>query len=85
MDAEIVHAKSWVNELAKQAEAEQITTETLVEEGMPCSNICELAKNWRADLLVVGRTRRNKFAERFLGSVGNDVIHDAPCSVLLVQ
>ena len=85
VDVEIIHAKSWVNTLAKQAEAKQITVETLVEEGMPGPNICELAKNWRADLLVVGRTRRSKFAERFLGSVSNYVIHDAPCSVLLVQ
>ena len=82
---EIAHATSWVTELARQAEGKQIEARTMVEEGMPGSKICELAKNWGADLLVIGRTRRSKFAERFLGSVSNYVVHDAPCSVLLIR
>lgn len=85
VDEEIAHTKSWVNELAKQAETKHITVKTIVEEGLPGSKICELAKNWGADLLVIGRTRRSKFAERFLGSVSNHVVHDAPCSVLLIR
>ena len=83
-DNEIAHVKAWVAELAKQAEAKQIKVETIVEEGLPGPKICELAKSWGADLLVIGRSRRSKLSECVLGSVSNHVIHHTPCSVLLV-
>jgi nucleotide-binding universal stress UspA family protein len=47
--------------------------------------ICEVAKNCRADLIVVGRRGRTGLAEAFLGSVSNYVVHHAPCSVLVIQ
>ena len=61
-----------------------ISVETVVEEGIAGPKICELAKSWRADLVVIGRTRRSKLSECVLGSVSNHVIHHTPCSILLV-
>lgn len=47
--------------------------------------ICELARNWNADLIILGRRGRTGLSELLLGSVSNYVLHHAPCSVLTVQ
>jgi nucleotide-binding universal stress UspA family protein len=47
--------------------------------------LCEMARDWFADLIVVGRRGRTGLAEAFLGSVSNYVVHHAPCSVLVIQ
>ncbi len=53
--------------------------------GVPGRLICELARNWNADLIVIGRRGRSGLAELFLGSVSNYVLHHAPCSVQIVH
>jgi nucleotide-binding universal stress UspA family protein len=53
--------------------------------GSPGKTICELAKNWGADLIVIGRRGRSGLSELILGSVSNYVLHHAYCSVLTVQ
>ena len=47
--------------------------------------ICELAKFWNADLIIMGRRGRSGLAEVFLGSESNYVLHHAPCSVQIVH
>lgn len=47
--------------------------------------ICELARSWNADLVIVGRRGIKGLTEVLLGSVSNYVLHHAPCSILVVQ
>ncbi|MCF4969233.1 universal stress protein [Nostoc sp. CMAA1605] len=47
--------------------------------------ICEVARSWPADLIVLGRRGRAGLSEFFLGSVSNYVLHHAPCSVMVIQ
>lgn len=47
--------------------------------------ICEVALNWPADLIIVGRRGRTGISEFLLGSVSNYALHHAPCSMLIVQ
>lgn len=47
--------------------------------------ICEQAKTWPADLVIVGSHGRKGLGEMLLGSVSNYVMHHAPCSVLVVH
>lgn len=46
--------------------------------------ICQQAKTWSADLVMVGSHGRKGLGEMLLGSVSNYVMHHAPCSVLVV-
>ena len=53
--------------------------------GNPGKTICQKAKNWEADLIIVGYRSRKGLAASLLGSTSNYVVHHAPCSVLIVQ
>lgn len=47
--------------------------------------ICRQAREWTADLIVLGRRGRSGLSELFLGSISSYVLHHAPCSVLTVH
>jgi len=55
-----------------------------VVNGSPEHMIVEIAKEWKANLIVVGSHGRG-FWGRLLGSVSDAVVHHAPCSVLVVR
>lgn len=71
--------------LADQAISAGISTEFSQNHGSPGQTICNLAFNWQADLIVMGRRGRSGINELILGSVSNYVLHHASCSVLVVQ
>ena len=71
--------------LASQAINAGISTEFSQNHGSPGQTICDLAFNWQADLIVMGRRGRTGINELILGSVSNHVLHHACCSVLVVQ
>ena len=47
--------------------------------------ICEVAKIWSADAIVMGRNQKSMLSEAFLGSTSNYVLHRAACSVMVIQ
>ncbi|MDX2271291.1 MAG: universal stress protein [Cyanobacteriota bacterium] len=71
--------------LANTASQAGIKAEFSLSLGDPGHSICELAKSWDADLIVVGRRGLTGLNEWVQGSVSNYVLHHAPCSVLTVQ
>ncbi|MBF2026615.1 MAG: universal stress protein [Oscillatoriales cyanobacterium C42_A2020_001] len=62
-----------------------VSVEFTQNAGDPGRVVCELAKNWNADLIIIGRRGYTGIKELFLGSVSNYVLHHAPCSVLTIQ
>jgi nucleotide-binding universal stress UspA family protein len=65
--------------------AKGISVERDCRVGSPSFWICDRAKNWGADLIIVGRRGYRGLSELLIGSISNYVIHHAPCSVLVVQ
>jgi len=70
---------------AAQAQDQNIEVEFTQTAGEPTQVICDLARTWDADLIVVGSRGRRGLTELLLGSVSNYVTHHAPCSVLVVH
>jgi nucleotide-binding universal stress UspA family protein len=71
--------------LEAAATAAGIPTEFTQNVGDPGKMICEVAKTWNANLVVIGRRGLSGLSELFSGSTSNYVLHHAPCSVLIIQ
>jgi nucleotide-binding universal stress UspA family protein len=56
-----------------------------LESGKPALKIIDAAKNWPADLIVMGSHGRGKIQGLLLGSVSQEVLHHASCPVLVVR
>lgn len=53
--------------------------------GVPGSTICEVARDWKADLIVIGRRGLSETTEQAIGSVSGYVVHHTPCAVHIIQ
>jgi nucleotide-binding universal stress UspA family protein len=71
--------------LAREEMARGVSTTTLVRTGYPAIEIVERARNWPADLIVISTHGRTGLGHVFLGSVAEQVVRRAPCSVLVVR
>src|SRR5207253_4081305 len=61
-----------------------VAAEPDVRDGDPGSQIVEAAKEFAADLIVMGTRGRSGLERLLVGSVARKVLHHAPCSVLVV-
>jgi nucleotide-binding universal stress UspA family protein len=81
------HAPALVDAASKlirdAAPAVSLTTKIL--EGDPKDMIIQEAKNWDADLVVLGSHGYGRVRRMVLGSVAGAVVAGAPCSVLVVR
>lgn len=53
--------------------------------GDPETEILDHARNWGADLIVVGWHERSRLERFLVGSVSEHVVKHAPCSVLILK
>lgn len=65
------------------AEAAGLTVDCCQKLGRPGRTICEVAKELKADLIMVGRRGHSGLNEFLIGSVSNYVVHQAPIAVLV--
>ncbi len=56
-----------------------------IQLGKPAAEIVKTAKEWRADIIVIGSHGRHGFQRALLGSVAEEVMRHAPCPVLVVR
>jgi nucleotide-binding universal stress UspA family protein len=70
---------------AAKLQAAGIKTESTTREGNPKTVIVEEARDWGAELIVVGHKGRTGLARVLLGSVAEYVVANAHCSVLVVR
>ncbi|HIK04413.1 MAG TPA: universal stress protein [Trichormus sp. M33_DOE_039] len=75
----------WLRSLTNTATDTGVKTGFTQNMGDAGRIICEVARSWPADLIMLGRRGRAGLSEFFLGSVSNYVLHHAPCSVMVIQ
>jgi nucleotide-binding universal stress UspA family protein len=71
--------------LCERATATGLQAEFTQTSGSTGRAICDLARTWEAEVIVMGRRGHSVFGELFLGSASNYVVHHAPCSVFIVR
>jgi nucleotide-binding universal stress UspA family protein len=69
----------------QQASEHGVKAEILQSFGDSGPMICDAAKNWSADCIVMGRNQKSTLNEFFLGSTSNYVLHHASCSVMVIH
>lgn len=72
------------------AELRQLRLQThasleFIHVGKPASEIVRTAKEWSADIIVIGSHGRHGIQRALLGSVAEAVMRHAPCPVLVVR
>ena len=77
----VANQLDYLQSLAEQATQAGVSAEFVQEIGQ----ICKSARDWEADLIVIGSHGRKGLSELFLGSVSNYVSHHVPCAVMVVR
>ncbi len=85
IEQRIEEGQALLKHYAQEAMNRGILTQSEYQVGDAGHQLCAVAQDWDADLVVVGRRGRSGLAEAFLGSVSNYVVHHAHCSVLVIQ
>jgi nucleotide-binding universal stress UspA family protein len=62
----------------------EVSADRIIREGVADTEIIAAAKEWKADLIVLGSHNRGRFARLLLGSTAESVLRGAPCPVLVV-
>lgn len=85
VSSEEARARTYLDTVAGPLRAEGLVVHGLVRIGPAAATIVEAARELEADLIVLGASVRAGLPRAFLGSVADEVVRLAPCSVLLVQ
>ncbi len=85
VDDLVSKAKGFVARVKKQAEDEGVKAETFVGEAEAYEAIMHLAKEQKADMIIIGSHGRTGLRRLLMGSVAEKVIGHAPCPVLVVK
>lgn len=71
--------------LVAEATTAGVSADFIQNVGDPGKMICETAKTWNADLIVIGRRGLKGLNELLMGSTSNYVLHHAHCDVFTIQ
>jgi len=71
--------------LAERPRSLGLKVQALVLEGVPYSCIVDYAKEWHADLIVMGTHGRTGLSHVLTGSVAERVVRLSPCPVLVTR
>lgn len=78
-------ASQMLDRAAEELRSCGLTVETKVRDGDPRTTIIDEAREWSADLIVVGSHGYTGLKRLLLGSVAQAVVDHAPCTVEVVH
>jgi nucleotide-binding universal stress UspA family protein len=70
---------------SQQANERGIKNEILQSFGDSGPMVCDSARKWSADSIVMGRNQRSMLNELFLGSTSNYILRKASCSTMVIH
>lgn len=85
LDQQVQQTQSMLRRFCETAAKQGVAAECGYRIVEPGQGLCQIAQQWGADLIMLGRRGRKGLREALLGSVSNYVLHNAPCAVLVIQ
>ena len=86
LEEEKKRAQDVLNEGTEQLKLKGFAVSGHLAVGEPVEEICRLASELQADLIVVGHQQKASFASRWWrGSVGKSLLDYAPCSIFITM
>ena len=85
LKAEREHAEAITEKVVERLRAARVKATSAIETGNPKSMIVDVARDWGADLVIVGSRGRTGLDRFLMGSVSEAVARHAPCSVQIVR
>ena len=76
-------AERQMRELVRAAKFGRVKFETVLTSGSPALDICSFAKDGDIDLIITSTHGRTGFQHILIGSIAEQVVRHAPCSVLV--
>lgn len=77
--------RSIIAEARELAKRHGVDAEVVLRRGHPADEIVREAREWKADLVVMGSRGLGGFEKLLVGSVSDSVVRLAPCPVLVVK
>ena len=84
-EAERHRVERLLGTIAATARSARVPCSTVVADGFPVEQICRIAREHDAQLIVVGSHGWGAARRLFSGSVSTGLVHSAPCPVLVVR
>jgi nucleotide-binding universal stress UspA family protein len=78
------NAEREMRKFVRSAKFEDVKFETVFSEGSPVLDICAVATDHNADLIITSTHGLTGFQHVLIGSIAEKVVRHAPCSVLVV-
>ncbi len=69
----------------KDAASAGVNADVSLLEGDPGRQICNVARKWGADLILIGARNLTEQDEKIMTTASNYILHHAPCSMHIVQ
>ncbi len=84
-DGHVGREEAFQQAVDKLAERGMEVPHRLVEGGHPAQKIVETAEQEEIDLIIMGAYGHSRFLKIFFGSTVDDVLHSAPCPILICR
>jgi nucleotide-binding universal stress UspA family protein len=78
-------AKALVEKAVEKLRAAKFNVSPELVEGDPKSQIIDIANEWHADMIILGSHGRSGLERFLMGSVSQDVVRHAHCSVEIIR
>jgi nucleotide-binding universal stress UspA family protein len=78
-------AEKQLSDLAAREVGQELRSETVLRTGRIVSEIVEVAKQTKADIIIISTHGHTGLKHVLLGSVAENVVRHAPCPVLIVR
>lgn len=79
------HAHAYLDSLCLRLRSDGISAQPLLRYGSVAQSVVGVARELRADLIIIGTNMRGGLSRLFPGAIADEIVHNAPCPVLLVR